>query len=207
MSCKFCKDKYLPPGDKPYAHCEEWRPIDGYPRYMVSNHGRVKSLTKEYKANFGSYFRKEKVLKPCVEAYISVCIYNDDGKKKALVHRLVAKSFIPNPASKPQVNHKDGNKHNNHYLNLEWVTASENGLHAYRELGIFPHAKGKFGELNHASKSVVQSESGIVINRWGSISDAGREGFEVSCIVRCCKGESKTHKGYEWEYEKTSEST
>lgn len=42
------------------------------------------------------------------------------------MHRLIAKTFIPNPQNKETINHKDENKFNNTVVNLEWMTNEEN---------------------------------------------------------------------------------
>lgn len=52
-----------------------------------------------------------------------------DGEQLS-VHRLVALHFLPNPYQHPQVNHKDGDKANNHADNLEWCSATFNAQHA-----------------------------------------------------------------------------
>lgn len=46
---------------------------------------------------------------------------------------MVAQHFVPNPNNLPIPNHKDGNKMNNYYMNLEWCTYSDNNQHAYDE--------------------------------------------------------------------------
>ena len=82
-----------------------------------------------------------KILKGFIhpKGYKHVFLGNGDCSK---VHRLVAQAFIPNPENKPEVNHKDGNKLNNHVSNLEWATHSENMRHAVNNsLHKLPHGE------------------------------------------------------------------
>jgi len=76
-------------------------------------------------------FNTRRKLKPgLMKGYHIVTFYNNKRRKSHLVHRLVAKAYIPNPNNSPEVNHIDGNKLNNHMDNLEWVTHAENMKHA-----------------------------------------------------------------------------
>ena len=64
--------------------------------------------------------------------YVSVGFMLGSKVKRKYVHRLVAHAYCSNPRHAPEVNHIDGDKTNNHASNLEWVTKSENHLHAYK---------------------------------------------------------------------------
>jgi hypothetical protein len=66
------------------------------------------------------------------KGYKAVDICVNGFKSKKLIHRLLAKAFIPNPHNKPQVNHINGIKTDNRLHNLEWCTSSENNYHAYK---------------------------------------------------------------------------
>ncbi len=92
----------------------------------VTNTGRVFRIKNDSKeeASINYATRNKK--------YAIVSIYENGKQKHLYVHRLVAKAFLPNPNNKPQVNHIDGNPKNNNASNLEWVTGSENMIHAYR---------------------------------------------------------------------------
>lgn len=82
------------------------------------------------------------------KGYLYVCI----NGKSVSVHRLVAVKYISNPMALPCVNHKDGDKTNNHVDNLEWCTYSQNSTHSY-QLGL---SKIKLGE---DTSNAVLSES------------------------------------------------
>jgi hypothetical protein len=82
---------------------------------------------------------------PTGRGYYWVGLYNGTECARSLIHRVVAKVFIPNPHGKPHVNHLDGNPANNAVANLEWCTQSENVQHAIRT-GLFDvHAASRKG--------------------------------------------------------------
>ena len=102
---------------------ERWRNVKGFKGYKISNHGRVKSYKR---INSG------KILEGTIsKGYLKVSLRKNNKGHIFLVHRLVALHFVPNHENKPQVNHIDGDKENNHVSNLEWCTPQENVTHAF----------------------------------------------------------------------------
>ena len=101
---------------------KEWREIDGFPNYMVSNTGEIKSLNYNKTG-------KEKVLIPhkLSNGYLGINLYDNDKKScYLLIHRLVAQAFLPNPNGCRIINHKDENRSNNSVNNLEWCSHKYN---------------------------------------------------------------------------------
>jgi|DEB0MinimDraft_10_1074344.scaffolds.fasta_scaffold176838_1 hypothetical protein len=120
---------------------EKWNKIKGFKNYLVSDFGRVKNN------------KTGRILKPSKGLYFYVHLCETPKRKTASIHRLVAQAFIENELNKPQVNHIDGNKLNNHVSNLEWVTGGENIRHA-RDTGL----------VSFGSKIVLNTETGIYYN-------------------------------------------
>lgn len=181
---------------------EIWKDVKGYEgRYKVSNLGNVKSLLG----------RKERVLRPLNQSkgYYKVILYNKGNRENRCIHRLVAESFISNPENKIDVNHKDGNKHNNNVSNLEWNTRSENMKHAYR-IGIISISKKQsedfkkriMNSIKRKTKKVIQYDlNNKYIKKWNSINEAGKNlGIQPGNICSCCKGKLNKTGGYIWKY-------
>ncbi|MFA5382237.1 MAG: NUMOD4 motif-containing HNH endonuclease [Candidatus Micrarchaeia archaeon] len=105
---------------------ELWRDIKGFEgAYQISNRGRLKSF---------KFIKLGRILsnKNGKGGYLSVVLQCNGKIRCTRLHRLVAEAFIPNSKNKDEVNHIDGNKQNNYVENLEWVTKSENVLHAIK---------------------------------------------------------------------------
>ncbi len=131
---------------EPQMNNEIWKNTELHDDYMVSNYGRIKSYVRV----------KQKILKTSTYNTGYKYVRFAGTNKNFLVHRVVAKAFIPNPENKPEVNHKDGNPSNNHVDNLEWVTRSENAQHAFNN-GMFPknHQRGEIGANSKLNKEDV----------------------------------------------------
>src|SRR5690606_37998883 len=123
-----------------------WKSLNGIVEfgeyYEVSNMGAIRNT------------KSGRILKPKVNknGYVEVVFTVNRKQKTYKLHRLVALAFIPNIENKPQVNHKDGNKLNCKYDNLEWSTNSENQKHA-RLIGL----NGEIGE-SHSHAKLTESD-------------------------------------------------
>ena len=98
---------------------EEWRTINGYEQYEVSNYGRIRRGNKL------------KHMSPSRDGYIHTCLRKDGEQHSYYVHRIVAAHFLPDWDPSLVVNHKDENKANNHISNLEQMTQAENVRYSY----------------------------------------------------------------------------
>lgn len=106
---------------------EIWKDIEGYQGYQVSNFGRVRSVDRYVNSvvgNNGKKLVKGITLKARAikTGYMCVVISN----KTLYIHRAVAMAFVPGYFAGAEVNHKDENRQNNRYDNLEWVSHKDN---------------------------------------------------------------------------------
>ncbi len=136
---------------------ERWKDIPDYEGYyQVSDLGRVKVLSRIVKTglkNGGFRKCKEFIRKQSFNKanYLLIGLRKEGNSEKKIVHRLVAKAFIPNPENKPEVNHKIDNskivnKQDNRFYMLEWNTGKENIQNALKD-GLIA-----LGEKNYCSK-------------------------------------------------------
>ena len=166
---------------------ECWREIAGYPKYFISNIGRVKS---EKTKRGGSHIIMKQQLDK--DGYRKICLCKGNVKRDFFVHRLVAFAFVPNPLNYPVINHIDENKRNNNVYNLEWCTVQYNTLYN----GI------NFKRAEFRKRPIKQiSKCGAVIKIWDSRVEIEKTtGYSGGNITSVCQGNRKSANGYKWEY-------
>lgn len=162
---------------------ELWKTIEEFPNYEVSNIARVRNKKR------GS-IRVPSVGK---RGYPTLSFKRDGKLFQRTLHRVFATAWIPNPENKREINHKNGDKCDCSFHNLEWVTHSENMRHA-RMTGL---------HNSDGDKAVWQLKDGKIVAVYKSCSEAARiTGFHRGNISSCARGNTKlkTYKGYEWKY-------
>lgn len=152
-------------------------------KYEVSNLGNVRN------SNSG------KVLKPAKDryGYLYVCLHELGKNHYKKIHRLVAEAFVDNEEDKPCIDHIDGDKTNNIYTNLRWVTPKENSNNPITLENIRANCKPP-----RITKPVMCIETQIT---YSSAVDAEKiTNIDSSAIGKCCRGERGTAGGYHWRY-------
>lgn len=176
---------------------EKWHDIEDFEGlYQVSSYGRIKriehwKLQETNRTNKHTEYRqlKEKILSTNgKDRYASVTLCKGKIRKSVLVHRLVAKAFLPNLQNLPEINHKDCNTRNNHVDNLEWCDRKYNINYADRTKKA----------MEKIQKKVQCIESGVI---YDSVTKASLEtNLQKSKISLVCNGKRKTTGGLHWQF-------
>lgn len=135
---------------------ENWVTINDFPNYLLSDKGRVmnKSTAKLVATPMHQH------------GYRCVRLWKNNKTKLFKLYRLIAIHFIPNQENKKFINHIDGNRLNEELSNLEWCTASENMIHAYKNnLSVGNFKKGDPGGIKQGH-STLSIDDRKLLGQW-----------------------------------------
>ena len=161
---------------------EIWKPVDGYEsQYRISEFGEV---INSHGHALSPHHDKD--------GYLRVDLYKNNHRKKFGVHQLVALNFVPGSFPGAVVNHKDENKTNNHYSNLEWITSKENTNYG---LGI------RRRSISQGKRVAQMTVDGAIVATFATSTEAEKAtGVNRTHISMAATGKVKTAKGFRWKY-------
>ncbi len=160
--------------------------LESYKNYIILSDGRV----------YSKFSKKFLTLTEC-NGYYRIQLWKDNIPKTVRVHILVATHFCQNPENKRYVNHKDGNKLNNDYTNLEWVTASENTKHS--------HSLGLDKRVRRVKQYTLESKYLRTFNNCREAAEflKIKNVKTATCYISgACRGIHNSAYGYKWKYGK-----
>lgn len=176
---------------------EIWKTVEDFPNYEVSTFGNIKNK------------KSNKLLKLLINnsGYYRCALTHNSKTKNITVHRIVGKTFIPNPENKPTINHKDRNRINNKLENLEWVTHKEQNLHKSKSNNIRRHASKVFRICSKSNviletyNSLKEASVWVINNNLSKIKNNNYKSImsKISAVINK-KINCNTSFGYKWSY-------
>lgn len=180
---------------------ERWADVPDFEEsYEVSDHGRVRSKDR---IDASGHFICGKIRKlQTYHGYHYVGLTCGKKYKMAKVARLVAMCFVEGRSEENNtVNHKDENRSNDIYTNLEWCSMRYNVLY---NNGIQRrwNTRIKTGaNVPNPSRAVEAWKDGVFIKRMQSLTEAAKFCNRTKeAIFLCCRGKTKQSGGYQWRY-------
>lgn len=198
---------------------EIWMPIEGYEGlYEVSNTQKVRSVDRILNHPTGKCLvkSKHKKLQISNKGYYCLSLFKDGKGKVHLLHRLIAKAFIPNPNNLPEIDHINGNRKDNRIENLRWTTRKGNmnnpvtksrmsKYYSDKDWIMAKIQKGIINKSKTAPKKVYQySLDGVFLKEYETTIIAEKEtGVKKELITMSCRESGKRQaKGFLWTYER-----
>jgi hypothetical protein len=131
--------------------------IPGYESYSVTEDGVIYSHKKTGGMGKGKVldYSYKRELKPQVNHKGYLCVVleqNTPNAKNMLIHRAVALAYVSNPNNYDTINHKDQNKTNNHFTNLEWMSNADNVEYSQAKIRLIKTPEGNVIEVFNLSK-------------------------------------------------------
>lgn len=185
---------------------ERWKGVVGLEDfYMVSTEGRVVSLIRDKSTIAGATYKtKPRIRRQCIRfsngiPYYRVTLTGESGAQiNRTVHRLVMLAFKENPNGYSDIDHINRNSLDNRLVNLRWCTRKMNMANENTRKILNVCHKG--ADHSYRWRPVVRLKDGIEIQRYRSITEASKDGYDAHNITQVCRGQKKSHRGYQWVY-------